>query len=112
MNHAGIGTTLVLIGLIVIRFLPFCTSYFLADTFVRTWQAYKEGIFGRKYQWILGAYNDRWWKSVFREGHTLECTESELLDALDGYISIDVLPLSSSKEITASGMVCCSVRKQ
>lgn len=30
----------------------------------------------------------------------------QILEAIDGYISIDVLPLSSSRDITVSGMVC------
>jgi len=67
-------------------------------------KAYKHGIFGRKYQWIIaGEYKERWWETV---DSTLECNRKELLQALDGYIATDVLPLSSSQEITASGMVC------
>ena len=81
-------------------------------------QAYKLGIYGRRYQWILGSFDDKWWQKDFFSssdsfnndnnniGATTDsnCTEDQILEAIDGLISIDVLPLSSSREITVSGM--------
>ncbi|XP_054162297.1 gamma-aminobutyric acid type B receptor subunit 2-like [Oppia nitens] len=57
-------------------------------------QAYRDGLYGRRYQWIVsGLYEDKWWQNV----HHLDCSEKELMTALDGYISTDVLPLTSSQ---------------
>jgi gamma-aminobutyric acid type B receptor len=90
-------------------------------------QAYKLGIYGRRYQWILGSFDDKWWKNDFfsssdsTASNTINdninlnsnnkvsksdsnCTEEQILEAIDGLISIDVLPLSSSRDITVSGM--------
>ncbi|KAI1289285.1 Gamma-aminobutyric acid type B receptor subunit 2 [Halotydeus destructor] len=84
----------------------------IVGNFDETWavrifcQAYKQGIYGRRYQWILGAYDDRWWEKIALDtsNSVSDCTIGQLHEALDGYISIDVLPLSSSREITVSGM--------
>ena len=67
-------------------------------------QAYRMGIYGRKYQWILGSFDKRWWQlpdSALLPGN---CTGDQVRDAADGLFSFDVLPLSSSNEITVSGM--------
>lgn len=66
-------------------------------------QAYKNGLYGRKYQWlIVGLYGEKWWHT---KDSSVDCTEEQLLTALDGYIMTDVLPLSSSKEKTETGIV-------
>jgi len=68
-------------------------------------QAYKLGIFGRKYQWILGSFDDQWWEQqTFYSDSKANCSKAQILEVIDGLISIDVLPLSSSREITVSGM--------
>lgn len=79
-------------------------------------QAYKLGIYGRRYQWILGSFDDKWWqkdsfssdskgsKDFSHNNNNSNCTEEQILEAIDGLISIDVLPLSSSRDITVSGM--------
>lgn len=68
-------------------------------------QAYKLGIFGRKYQWILGSFDDQWWeRETFSSDSRANCSKAQILEVIDGLISIDVLPLSSSREITVSGM--------
>ncbi|CAG2164516.1 unnamed protein product [Oppiella nova] len=55
-------------------------------------KAYKEGLYGRRYQWIVsGIYEDKWWQNV----QNLDCNQDELMAALDGYIATDVLPLTS-----------------
>jgi hypothetical protein len=63
-------------------------------------KAYKDGLYGRRYQWIIsGLYEEKWW-----ELPSVECNKEELLAALDGYIATDVLPLSSSQK-TDFGLV-------
>ncbi|XP_053206531.1 gamma-aminobutyric acid type B receptor subunit 2-like isoform X2 [Panonychus citri] len=74
-------------------------------------EAYKHDLYGRKYQWIIsGGYRDRWWES---EGENAsDCTNEELVQALEGYIATDVLTLSSSKDITASGLTASQYEKE
>jgi gamma-aminobutyric acid type B receptor len=67
-------------------------------------QAYQMGLYGRKYQWILGSFDKTWWKVHNDSLLPGNCTGIHVQDAADGLISIDVLPLSSSNEITVSGM--------
>ena len=66
-------------------------------------QAYKRGMFGPKYQWIiLGGYSDDWWTT---EDTTLPCSVAQLNITLHGYLATDILPLSSSRKRTESGLV-------
>nr|XP_046912763.1 uncharacterized protein LOC124493702 [Dermatophagoides farinae] len=62
-------------------------------------QAYKEGIYGRRYQWIItGIYEENWWELNDDESELLGCNEQQLLEAINGYISTDVLPLSKNTQ--------------
>jgi hypothetical protein len=66
-------------------------------------QAYKKGLYGPKYQWIiLGGYPARWWE---HPDTTHDCDASELNETLHGYIATDVLSLSSSTAVTESKLV-------
>lgn len=57
-------------------------------------------MYGRSYQWlIMGAYSTNWWNS------SGNCTQDELKIALESTILVDLLPLSTTKEITVSGIV-------
>ncbi|GIX68252.1 hypothetical protein CEXT_746371 [Caerostris extrusa] len=59
-------------------------------------------MYGRRYQWIIvGMYQERWWE--VRDQNTT-CTTWELTQAMEGLIATDVLPLSSSENITVSGL--------
>lgn len=62
-------------------------------------------MYGRKYQWIIvGMYRDQWWEE--REGEINKtCSHRELMEAMEGHFATDVLPLSSSENITVSGLV-------
>lgn len=72
-------------------------------------QAYRAGIYGRKYQWVIaGEYSEYWWTKSEKFEKSGNCSTKELLKAIEGYILIDVLPLSSSNIMTASGMVSSS----
>ncbi|KAL3272277.1 hypothetical protein HHI36_022757 [Cryptolaemus montrouzieri] len=65
-------------------------------------EAYKLEMFGRKYQWIvMGTYRNDWWKKIEPD---LNCTLEELEKSLQQTILTDLLPLSTSGEITISGI--------
>lgn len=60
-------------------------------------------MYGRKYQWIvMGTYSFEWWKKLDFE---FNCTLEELEESLEQTILTDLLPLSTSGEITISGIV-------
>lgn len=64
-------------------------------------------MFGRKYQWvIMGTYTEEWWLRT--DGG---CAPSELAEALDGAILTDLLPLSTERQITVSGIVSIFYRQ-
>ena len=67
-------------------------------------QVFRLGLYGRKYQWILGAFADEWWQQETSVSQQENCSRANILEAVDGIMSIDVLPLSSSDDITVSGM--------
>lgn len=59
------------------------------------------GMVGGKYQWlIMGTYSPTWWDEVLSP-----CPVQHLNAALDGCILTDYLPLSTTGEITVSGIV-------
>ncbi|XP_044763812.1 gamma-aminobutyric acid type B receptor subunit 2 isoform X1 [Coccinella septempunctata] len=59
-------------------------------------------MFGRKYQWIvMGTYRKKWWTRLEPD---LNCTLEELEHALEQTLLTDLLPLSTSGEITISGI--------
>lgn len=58
-------------------------------------------MFGGKYQWlIMGTYGPMWWNEM-----RAPCPVQHLSAALDGCILTDYLPLSTTGEITVSGIV-------
>lgn len=58
-------------------------------------------MYGRKYQWvIMGTYTEEWWL-----GSDGGCAPSELAEALQGAILTDLLPLSTERHVTISGIV-------
>jgi gamma-aminobutyric acid type B receptor len=66
-------------------------------------QAHNNRMFGHKYQWIiLGGYAENWWAV---DDPNVSCTPAELNQTIHGYISTDILPISSSKRRTESGLV-------
>lgn len=63
----------------------------------------RKNLYGSRYQWILaGPRQERWWHE---EDSTVNCTTYEILTALEGAFVVDVLPLTSSKDVTVSGLV-------
>ncbi|RZC34862.1 7tm 3 and/or ANF receptor domain containing protein [Asbolus verrucosus] len=65
-------------------------------------EAYKLEMYGRKYQWvIMGTYSNNWWRKSESESN---CTLDEIEMALQQTILTDLLPLSTSGEITISGI--------
>lgn len=64
-------------------------------------QAYKEGVYGSKYVWIIvGWYNDDWWSKP-----DVECKGEQLLEAAANLIETLPLPLSTSQQPTISDRV-------
>lgn len=64
------------------------------------------GMYGRKYQWIIVAmYRERWWEAPQQD---VTCDPSQMTEAIEGYIGTDLLPLSTSENITVSGLVSSS----
>lgn len=58
-------------------------------------------MFGRSYQWlIMGSYSVNWWNAT-----DVNCTSDEMEKALESVIIADLLPLSTSGDITISGIV-------
>ena len=64
-------------------------------------QAYKEGVYGSKYVWIIvGWYNEDWWTKS-----DVECKGEQLLEAAANIIETLALPLSTSQQPTISDRV-------
>lgn len=64
-------------------------------------QAYKEGLYGSKYVWlIVGWYNEDWWNK-----RDVECEGEQLIEAADNMIETLPLPLSTSRKPTVSNRV-------
>ncbi|XP_074593513.1 gamma-aminobutyric acid type B receptor subunit 2-like isoform X2 [Brevipalpus obovatus] len=73
-------------------------------------EAYKHDIFGRKYQWIIaGQFQEDWWNVV---DTSMGCEQEQLLRAMDGYISTETLELSSSSQVTASGLIAAQYKAE
>ncbi|XP_074026601.1 gamma-aminobutyric acid type B receptor subunit 2 isoform X2 [Leptinotarsa decemlineata] len=73
-------------------------------------EAYKLKMFGKKYQWIImGTYGYEWWKKLEPQ---FNCSLEELESALDQTILTDLLPLSTSGEITISGITADEYRME
>lgn len=65
-------------------------------------QAYKEGVYGSKYVWIIvGWYNDNWWTKS-----DVKCKGEHLLEAAANMIETLPLPLSTSHQPTICNRVC------
>ncbi|XP_031640680.1 gamma-aminobutyric acid type B receptor subunit 2 isoform X1 [Contarinia nasturtii] len=65
-------------------------------------QAYHLQMYGRSYQWlIMGTYSLDWW---MKENDTINCTSDQLKKALDATILTDLLPLSTTGDITIAGI--------
>lgn len=59
-------------------------------------------MYGRAYQWlIMATYTTDWWNVTLDS----ECTDKEIATALEGAILVDLLPLSTSGDITVAGIV-------
>jgi len=66
-------------------------------------QVSRINLYGERYQWIIaGPRQERWWRE---EDPSVNCTQAQILAALEGAFVVDVLPLTSSKQVTISGLV-------
>ncbi|KFB46262.1 AGAP004595-PA-like protein [Anopheles sinensis] len=63
-------------------------------------EAYKLDMFGRSYQWlVMGTYGSEWWTA-----NDTDCLVEHVATALESTILVDLLPLSTSGDITISGI--------
>ncbi|XP_058813758.1 gamma-aminobutyric acid type B receptor subunit 2 [Topomyia yanbarensis] len=63
-------------------------------------EAYKLDMFGRSYQWlIMGTYTNEWWAE-----NDTDCMVDQVRLALESSMLVDLLPLSTSGDITISGI--------
>lgn len=82
----------------------------LADGhYVNSCQAYKQGLYGKRYVWIIiGWYEDNWWEMKLDEEH-ITCSAREMGEAVKGYLATDHMNLNeddvTSKKKTVSGWV-------
>ncbi|XP_033640526.1 gamma-aminobutyric acid type B receptor subunit 1-like isoform X2 [Asterias rubens] len=68
-------------------------------------QAYKEGMYGEKYVWIItGWYSYQWWLLKDSEGNVHDCTPDQMSEAVNGYFTTDALPLSLAEEPGIAGI--------
>lgn len=72
-------------------------------------QAFKQGMYGKRYVWIIiGWYDDSWWERDL-ETEGVSCDVREMRMAVDGYLATDHMNLNeddvTSKEMTVSGLV-------
>ncbi|XP_004534372.1 gamma-aminobutyric acid type B receptor subunit 2 isoform X2 [Ceratitis capitata] len=64
-------------------------------------EAYRLEMYGRAYQWlIMATYSTEWWNATL----DTDCTVEEISTALEGTILVDLLPLSTSGDITIAGI--------
>ncbi|XP_035777625.1 gamma-aminobutyric acid type B receptor subunit 2-like isoform X2 [Anopheles albimanus] len=63
-------------------------------------EAYKLDMYGRSYQWlVMGTYGNEWWAE-----NDTDCAVDQVATALESTILVDLLPLSTSGDITISGI--------
>lgn len=66
------------------------------------YQAFLQGIYGRKYVWILpGWYSDRWWE----DSSDTSCNKHETKLAAGNYLATRPIPLGDSNIPTIAGKV-------
>lgn len=67
-----------------------------------SYQAFLQGIYGRKYVWLLpGWYSDRWWE----KGADTSCTKHDIKLAAGNYLATRPMPLGDSTTLTIAGKV-------
>lgn len=66
-------------------------------------QAYLQELYGEHYVWLLpGYFPDRWWRNLPNDS---DCTADQLEKVIMGYIATEILPISSSEDVSISGFV-------
>lgn len=79
------------------------TGFSILNCFVSTLKAYKLGMFGAKYVWILLGYMERDWWLV--KDPTISCSSAEILQAMDGHLATDYLWTTAPDTKTVYGKV-------
>lgn len=79
-------------------------------------EAFKQGMYGKRYVWIIiGWYDDSWWERDL-ETEGVSCDVREMRMAVDGYLATDHMNLNeddvTSKEMTVSGLTALEYAKK
>ncbi|XP_006811791.1 gamma-aminobutyric acid type B receptor subunit 2-like [Saccoglossus kowalevskii] len=73
-------------------------------------KAYREELYGRKYVWIIpGWYEENWWNVTNIPGG---CSSGDILQALEGSLATNSLPLSTKAQETVSGLTPSEYKQQ
>eukprot|EP00057_Strongylocentrotus_purpuratus_P002782 XP_003725244.1 PREDICTED: gamma-aminobutyric acid type B receptor subunit 1 [Strongylocentrotus purpuratus] len=65
-------------------------------------EAYKRGLYGAKYVWLLvGWYMRDWW---LVEDDRIDCTPEELTEAVEGYFAVDSMDTNVDDRMSVSGL--------
>ena len=67
-------------------------------------KAFKQGIYGEHYMWLLLDWfdNKQWW---LVKDEKVDCTQEQMNQAAEGYFSIESARIVSNNKTTISGMV-------
>ncbi|KAL8581497.1 hypothetical protein ACOMHN_042890 [Nucella lapillus] len=76
-------------------------AYIYKDVAVKIMcEAYKEGLYGPRFVWILhGALDEYWWKDMDNSS----CSPQQIADAVEGHFSVEFVYLNPKEEISVSG---------
>ena len=79
------------------------TFYICCTWKFSSFKAFRLGLYGAKYQWIIsGMYGNRWWSS---NETSINCSPEQLKSAVRGTILTDILPLRSDSAVTVAEKV-------
>ena len=69
-------------------------------------QAYKQGLYGGKYAWLLiGWYQSRWWEIHTKRASKLKCKTKHVTEAFGNYISTEFRKIGPSSPDVIGGEV-------
>nr|XP_054755802.1 gamma-aminobutyric acid type B receptor subunit 2-like isoform X2 [Lytechinus pictus] len=73
-------------------------------------EAYKRGMYGAKYVWLLvGWYMRDWW---LVEDDRIDCTPEELTEAVEGYFAVDSMDTNIDDRMSVSGLTSSEFREE
>ena len=83
-------------------FLVMKKKYLDYNDITLLYQAFLQGVYGRKYVWVLpGWYSDKWWEN----SEDTSCTKHDIKLAAGNYLATRPIPLGHSTTPTIAGKV-------